>query len=69
VADGVYGATLYGSLYRQGTGTMTDRCPTLRSLDVGGGADSSLERGRGVGMLSSPQLRQSGYSTGQLTDI
>lgn len=69
LADGVYGSSLYASLYRQGTGTMTDRCPTLRSLDEGEAADSSLQRGRGVGMLQSVNLKQSGYSTGQLTDI
>ncbi len=69
LADGVYSASLHTSLYAQGTSTMTDRCPTLRSLDENGAADSSLERGRGVGMLQSLNLSQSGYSTGQLTDI
>ncbi|MDP9382565.1 MAG: molybdopterin-dependent oxidoreductase [Chloroflexota bacterium] len=69
LADGVYRGTIRISLYHQGTGTMTGRCPTLVSLDEGGAADSSPERGRGVGMLRSPNLQQSGYSTGQLTDI
>lgn len=69
LGDGVYGATLEVSLYKQGTNTMTGRCPTLASLHDNGAADSSLERGRGVGMLQGPHLRLSGYSTGQLTDI
>jgi len=69
MGDGVYGGTINVSLYHQGTGTMTSRCPTLVSLHENGAADSSPERGRGVGMLQSPNLKQSGYSTGQLTDI
>ncbi len=69
LGDGVYKSTIYTSLYHQGTGTMTGRCPTLVSLHEHGAADSSPERGRGVGMLTGPLLRQSGYSTGQLTDI
>lgn len=69
LADGVYRGTIEASLYQQGTGTMTGRCPTLVSLHENGAADSSPERGRGVGMLRSPNLQQSGYSTGQLTDI
>ncbi|MDQ3855008.1 MAG: molybdopterin-dependent oxidoreductase, partial [Chloroflexota bacterium] len=69
LGDGVYGSTLEISLYKQGTDTMTGRCPTLVSLHENNAADSSLERGRGVGMLQGPNLKLSGYSTGQLTDI
>ncbi|MEJ7653938.1 MAG: hypothetical protein WKH64_11705 [Chloroflexia bacterium] len=48
---------------------MTGQCPTLTSLQANEAADSSLERGRGVGMLQGANLSLSGYSTGQLTDI
>lgn len=64
-----YREALETSLYRQGSGAMTDPSPTLVSLHVGGAADSSLERGRGVGILRGPHLELSGYSTGQLTEI
>ena len=65
----VYKETLEPSLYVQGTGTITRRCPTLKSLHDNKAADSSLERGRGVGVVRGPHLEMSGYSTGQLTEI
>jgi len=69
VDDDAYAASLDASLYQQGTNTMTGQCPTLTSLQANEAADSSLERGRGVGMLQGANLSLSGYSTGQLTDI
>lgn len=64
-----YDQALNISLYRQGTNTLTGHCPTLLSLDENGAADSSIERGRGVGVVQGEKLTLAGYSTGQLTDI
>ncbi len=69
LGEEVYRDSIEASLYVQGTDTMTGRCPTLASLQRNGAADSSPERGRGVGIVKGPNLSLAAYSTGQLTDI